>query len=279
LLAPGKLPRLAEENPLGADEFGGRGTPTSLRGPFERGAGALGRELLGVAPRGALICPPPRDIPADGGRGADCGCICGETERAVVFGRTPFTGFRDIPPGLPRDMPGPPAFAGFRDIPTPPALGGRGIERDPTELGARIELPAFGDADPRSGIRAPLAGLRPPFPGLEMPRLAPICGEPVFPRPIPGVFRAPAIPLRLVVGGVIWLTTGRAKFRAGAAPRDVPPVIVVRVGRTSGERTADSDVRLSWFGETRTEFRETDSELTSVLREAAVNPFGERRFA
>jgi hypothetical protein len=55
--------------------------------------------------------------------------------------------------------------------------------------------------------------------------------------------------------------------------------MVVRVGRTCGERTAASDVRFSWFGETRTEFRETGSELTSVFREAAVNPFGERRFA
>jgi hypothetical protein len=55
--------------------------------------------------------------------------------------------------------------------------------------------------------------------------------------------------------------------------------MVVRVGRTCGERTAANDVRFSWFGETRTEFRETGSELTSVFREAAVNPFGERRFA
>jgi hypothetical protein len=162
----------------------------------------------------------------------------------------------------------------------PPALGGRGTERDPIALGARIMLPGFSDTAPRSGIRAPLAGLRTPFPGFEIPRLAPICGVLTLLRPIAGVFRTLAMPLRFAVGGVMWLTTGRAKLRAGAAaPREVPPSMVVRVGVTPGVRTDVSDVRLSWFGETRTEFRDTGSELTSVFREAAVKPFGERRFA
>jgi len=78
----------------------------------------------------------------------------------------------------------------------------------------------------------------------------------------------------------MWLTTGRAKLRVGAAaPREVPPSIVVRVGLTPGERTDANDVRLNWFGETRTEFRDTGSEFTSVFRDAAVNPPGARRLA
>lgn len=89
------------------------------------------------------------------------------------------------------------------------------------------------------------------------------------------------MPLRFAAGGVIWLTTGRAKARAGAATplRLAPPMIVVRVGCTPGVRTEFSDVRLSWFGATRTEFRATGSEFTNVFRDAAVNPFGARMFA
>jgi hypothetical protein len=161
-----------------------------------------------------------------------------------------------------------------------PAFGGRGIERDPTELVERIE-PGFGDDDTSPcGIRGPPMELRVPFPGLDIPRLTPICAEPILLRPA-GVLRTLARPLRFAVGGFMWLTTGRAKLRDGVAAGcpALAPSIVVRVGRTSGERTADSDVRLNWVGETRTEFRATGSEFTSVFREAAVNPFGARRFA
>jgi hypothetical protein len=55
--------------------------------------------------------------------------------------------------------------------------------------------------------------------------------------------------------------------------------MVVRVGRTSGARTAAVLIRLNWFGAIRTEFRATGNEFASVLREAAVNPFGDRKFA
>jgi len=214
-------------------------------------------------------------MPDAGGRGTDCGRICGDMARAFCgpVGLTFEPGPRVAP------IPGRVAIVAEPRPVIPPAFGGRGTERAPTALGTRIE-PGFGDDEnPPCGERLLPMELRAPFPGIEVPRFTPIWGEPVLPRPIEGVLRIPAMPLRFVAGGVMWLTTGRAKLRAGAAPRDVPPAIVVRVGRTSGERTADSDVRLSWFWETRTEFRETDSEFTSVLREAAVNPFGARMLA
>jgi hypothetical protein len=74
--------------------------------------------------------------------------------------------------------------------------------------------------------------------------------------------------------------TGRANVRAGApGPRAAPPSIAVRVGPTPGVRSPASDVRLSWFGETRTEFRATGNEFTSVFLEAATNPLGACIFA
>lgn len=76
------------------------------------------------------------------------------------------------------------------------------------------------------------------------------------------------------------LITGREKLRAGAAvPRPAPPSIVVRVGCIPGLLTDASDVRLRWLGVTRMPLCATESEFTSVLREAAENPPGARRFA
>ena len=107
-----------------------------------------------------------------------------------------------------------------------------------------------------------------------------VCGRSMLPRPDIDGRPTPATPLRFAVAGVMWLITGREKLRAGAAdPRPAPPAIVVRVGLTSGARTAEVLTRLSWFGATRTELRDTDSEFTSVLREAAVNPLGACMFA
>ena len=130
----------------GAVEFG-RGTVISLRGPFPfaRGAGALRAPLLGIVARGEAIGASPRVMPGVEGRGADCGRICGAAERALMSGRAP--------------------LIGARAVPMPPALGGRGTERDPKPpgpFGARIALPGFGDA-PRCGIRATFEGVRTPF--------------------------------------------------------------------------------------------------------------------
>ena len=109
---------------------------------------------------------------------------------------------------------------------------------------------------------------------------APICGRSTLLRPVIAVRPTPATPLRFAVAGVMWLITGREKLRVGAADaRPAPPAIVVRVGLTWGARTGEVLTRLSWFGATRTEFRDTGSEFTSVLREAAVNPFGACMFA
>jgi len=188
---------LAEEKPLGAVEFAGRGTLISLRGPLERDAGSLPRELPGATLRGALICPAPRDMPAAGGRGTDCGRICGDIARALcgpvglTFEPGPFTA--PIPDRVPIEL---------RPV-MPPALGGRGTERAPTALGERIEPGFADDENPPCGIRVPPMELRPPFPGFEIPRFVPICCEPVLPRPIEGVFRTPAMPLRFVAGGVM----------------------------------------------------------------------------
>lgn len=115
----------------------------------------------------------------------------------------------------------------------------------------------------------------PGCPKLPLPFIAP--GRVVLAlRPA----RAPAIPPRLTAGGDIRLTVGCAKLRAGAAdPRRAPPSIVCRVGCKPGPCTAANEVRLSWFGETLTEFRDTGIEFTSVFREAAVKPLRERRFA
>ena len=103
-----------------AVEFAGRGTVISLRGPFDRGSGALfrgppagprGALICDCPPRGALICDPPRSTPAPEGRGTDCGRICGAFARAFMSGRALLTGPRAVPiapllsPTGPRDDP------------------------------------------------------------------------------------------------------------------------------------------------------------------------------
>ena len=215
-----------------------------------------------------------------------------------MSGRALLTGPRAVPiapllsPTGPRDDP----IRGADAAPMPPALGGRGIDRDPKPPAVRPALPTFGEA-PRSGMRAVFPGVRTLLfcPGRAIPAFAPICGRSTLPRPATGllrpvidvlrpilgcVLRIPAISFRVPAAGVIWLTTGREKVLAGAAgPRPAPPAIVVRVGRTSGARTAAVLIRLNWFGAIRTEFRDTGNEFASVLREAAVNPFGARKFA
>ena len=53
--------------------------------------------------------------------------------------------------------------------------------------------------------------------------------------------------------------------------------MVVRVGFTSSERVGA--ILLSSFGETLMLFRATEREFTSVSRDTAVKPFGERMLA
>jgi hypothetical protein len=113
---------------------------------------------------------------------------------------------------------------------------------------------------------------------------APMLVRPTLIGPMPRLvfpeLRIVAMSLRFTAGGAMRLITGREKVRAGAeVPRPAPPSIVVRVGCTPGLLTDASDVRLSWFGETRTPLCATESEFTSVLREAAENPPGACKFA
>jgi hypothetical protein len=71
---------------------------------------------------------------------------------------------------------------------------------------------------------------------------------------------------------------GRAKLRdGGVTAARCPPTIAVLPGRTSTERTAV--ILPSSLGETRMLLRATCCELTSVLRETAVNPLGACMFA
>ena len=186
-----------------------------------------------------MLCSPPRGTLTDDGRGSDCGRISGAVERAPIVGRAPLS-------GIPRDIPG--------------TADGRGTE--PLPIAPRSVAPVAG----RPMLFVPML-VRPMLLG-PMPRL-------VLPE-----LRIVAMLPRFTDGGVMRLIIGREKVRAGAAvPRPAPPSMVVRVGCTPGVLTDVSDVRLSWFGETRTPLCATESEFTSVLREAAENPPGARRFA
>lgn len=127
----------------------------------------------------------------------------------------------------------------------------------------------FGDA-PRFGM----------FIGRCIPAL-PIGRLPLFidparePNPPRALTFALAFP-RIAEGVDIRLTVGREKLRGGGAAAVRPafgPSMLVRVGRTPKDRTGL--ILLIWFGETRIALRATDCEFSSVLRETAVNPFGE----
>lgn len=171
----------------------------------------------------------------------------------------------------------------------PPAVGGRGTEREA--------------ADPRSGIRTLLVGLAlfgvaPRFGTFSARGTFPVCAglsilRPTFPLCAGLSILRPTFPLpALVVGETVWneprlpaggatrLTTGRAKECCGGTAAERPvfePSIAVLVGFTSNEWTGLT--RLSWLGEIRTAFRATFCEFTRVLRDTAVKPFGACMFA
>ena len=110
---------------------------------------------------------PPRGILDDGGRGTDCGRICGAVSRALIGPVGPALERGTFPAPMPDRPPMDPA-----------ALGGRGTERAPIPVGGLIPVPAFGEpAVPRSGIRAPVIGLR--VSGLRAPFCAG-CPKPRF---------------------------------------------------------------------------------------------------
>jgi hypothetical protein len=165
---------------------------------------------------------------------------------------------------LPRFIPPPP---------NPPALGGRGTERDHAP-----PFPPFGDMAPRCGIRILLFAVACPasrfgmFIGRCMPALfaAGRCIAPLFigpaercvfigrDEPIPNPVFAPALACTVEVIAAR-LTTGRAKLRGGGAAALIPalgPSMVARFGFTSSVCTGV--ILLSSFGETRIAFRATD---------------------
>ncbi len=237
-------------------EGDGRGTERELLalGKFER-------PVAGEYPRGDIELDGRCDIEPDG-RGADCGLIDGPAPRPAsgpigdpeTFDRGPFC----IPDRIPF---------------MPPALGGRGTERDQVDDGPRMLL--LGEA-PRLGI---FIGRCTPALPMDRPLLF------IAPGRVPNPPRAPTFALalafpRMAEGVEIRLTTGREKLRGGGAAAIRPafgPSMLVRVGRTFSERTGL--ILLIWFGETRIAFRATDCEFSSVLRETAVNPFGACMFA
>ncbi len=199
--------------------------------------------------RGAPDGPSLRGMLADGGRGTlDREAISGAEERCsgrdigaadglVSFERGPLSGM---------DL----GFPGFMSrFSNPPALGGRGTEREAT--------------DPCPGIRTPLFGVAPRFGTLSACGTFPVCAglailRAIFPPPLLAAGDAVWNEPRLPAGGATWLTTGRAKECCGgtAAERAAfGPSIVVLVGFTSNEWTGLT--RLSWSGEIRTAFRAT----------------------
>ena len=187
----------------------------------------------------------------------------------------------------------------------PPALGGRGTERGATDPRSGIRALLFGAAA-RFGmfsagrcalrafsfcalpIRALLFGAAARFgmfsAGRCTPRalpvwVLPITGRSVF-LPMPAVGVAGWNDPRLPAGGATWLTTGLANVLCGGTAAALPalaPSTVVLVGFTS--RAWTGVIRLSWFGATRIALCATGREFTSVSRDTAVNPFGERIFA
>ena|SRR5713226_1623005 len=97
----------------------------------------------------------------------------------------------------------------------------------------------------------------------------------------PGIFRPGIAGDRLwkdpcpFVGAATRLTTGRAKVRCGGIAADLPafaPSIVVRVGLTSTWCIAVA--RFNSLGDILTALRATGCELTSAVRDTAVNPLG-----
>lgn len=138
-------------------------------------------------------------------------------------------------------------------------------------LGAGDPIPRFGKLPGRCMFALfPIGRCTPGF--IEPGRCEPI------PKPLCAA-RLPFAPAR-ADGAPMWLTTGREKLRGGGAAAlrlEFSPSMVVRVGRTPNECTGV--IRLSWFGETRSELRATLREFNRVSLETAVNPFGARMFA
>src|SRR5258708_14663202 len=164
----------------------------------------------------------------------------------------------------------------------PPAVGGRGTEREATDPCSGIRtlplgLALFGVA-PRVRtfsargmfpVCAGLSMLRPTFPlcaGLSM--LRPAFAPPML-APGEAVWNEPRLP----AGGATRLTTGRAKECCGGTAAERPafgPSMVVLVGFTSNEWTGLTP--LSWLGEIRTAFPATVLEFTRVFPATAVQP-------
>ena len=231
----------------------------------EGGRGTLLRAVWVVEARSAFrdedLVTLPRSMPAEGGRGTLL-----DEARSVgreACGRALSVG----PAGL--LIPGRPALSGAdRTAPRfskPAAFGGCGIEREAVALGSGVR-----EVGAATGPR-----FDPPLDARSAPAFRPVsrAGRPAT------VGEAWWNEPRPPVGGARWLTTGRANACLGGTAVGCPafrPSIDVRVGCTSGERTAVT--RPSWFGATRTTLCCTGNELTSVLRETAVNPFGACRF-
>lgn len=149
--------------------------------------------------------------------------------------------------------------------PNPLAAGGWGTER--ANVGPRC-TPALPCGVCLAGFDA-AARL-----GILPPRAISADGRPLL-RPEAVAGAAARMFPRLPAGSAARLTTGRENVRGGGMAVVRPaflPSMVVLVGRASTVRTALA--RLSCCGETLTAFRATSRELTSVLRETAVNPFG-----
>ncbi len=187
----------------------------------------------------------------------------------------------------------------------PPALGGRGTDRGATDPRSGIRILLFGAAarfgmfsagrcaprtipscalPTRVLLFAPAARFGMFSAGRCTPRTLPACTLPITGRsaflPVPAVGEAGWNEPRLPAGGATWLTTGLANVLCGGAAAGRPalaPSIVVLVGFTS--KACTGVTLLSWFGAILIALCATGREFTSVSRETAVNPFGDRIFA